>query len=88
MGLFNELGRRIGKFEQEARAAATDDAEWGCRNCGSTFDETSDVCPDCGSEQVVALGADDVADGDDSDGEAAEADGEASDDRPAEDGPL
>jgi rRNA maturation endonuclease Nob1 len=75
MGIFNELGRRVGKFEQQAKTAAADDPGWGCRSCGSTFDETSEVCPDCGSQQVVALGADDSSD------ESGPVDEDASDDR-------
>jgi rRNA maturation endonuclease Nob1 len=74
MGFFNKLGRRLGKFEQEARAAAAEDANWGCANCGSTFVETPEACPDCGSERIVALGADEEA------GETTDVDGKASGD--------
>ena len=77
MGFFNKLGRRLGKFEQEARAAAAEDADWGCASCGSTFHEAPETCPDCGNEQIVTLDADDEG-RDDPDG-----DGNASGDDPA-----
>lgn len=76
MGFFNKLGRRIGKFEQEARSAAAEDAEWGCASCGSTFGEEPEACPDCGSEQIVALDADEEA------SETPDVDGKASGDDP------
>jgi rRNA maturation endonuclease Nob1 len=70
MGFFNELGRRLGKFEQEARAAAADDADWGCASCGSTFHEAPDTCPDCGSEQIITLDAEEASETPGGDGNA------------------
>jgi rRNA maturation endonuclease Nob1 len=58
MGIFSELGRRVGEFEQRARAAkeeSTPDAGRRCVDCGAEF-EDGGTCPDCGSTDVRAAG--------------------------------
>ncbi|MFB6136403.1 MAG: hypothetical protein ABEJ04_06555 [Halobacteriaceae archaeon] len=55
MGLFRRLGRRVGEFEEEAKSAAEEEADYECSACGERFYTESDRCPECGSGDVVAL---------------------------------
>ncbi|MEY7848956.1 zinc ribbon domain-containing protein [Natrarchaeobius sp. A-rgal3] len=53
MGLFEDLGRKVGKFTHEAKQAADEGAPYVCRNCGERFYTEQDPCPECGAEAVV-----------------------------------
>ncbi|MFB6218264.1 MAG: hypothetical protein ABEH77_03635 [Halobacteriaceae archaeon] len=56
MGLFREAGRRIEQFKQAAEAAAEEDADYHCEDCGeAVFTEvTPESCPECGADALVA----------------------------------
>lgn len=53
MGLFRNLGRKVGEFTGEAKAAAS--ADYRCEACDARFETAHDYCPDCGAEAVVPL---------------------------------
>lgn len=54
MGLFENLGRKVGEFTHEASESAEDPTH-ACPDCGQEFYTDYETCPDCGSENVVAL---------------------------------
>ena len=54
MGIFDELGRRVEQFKQEASAVAESGDEYQCRECESRFHVAYEECPECGAEDVVA----------------------------------
>jgi rRNA maturation endonuclease Nob1 len=64
MGLFNKIGRNVEQFKQTAADAASEQADYECRACGSRFHTDSEECPECGASEVHP--ADDA----ESDGEA------------------
>jgi len=53
MGLFRTLGRRAERLKQQVVAAA--DATHECAECGASLAGDLERCPECGSEDVVAL---------------------------------
>lgn len=53
MSLFRDLGRRAERFKQRVQSAA--DASYECADCGALFEAPGDRCPECGSEDVVAI---------------------------------
>ena len=53
MGLFRNLGRRAERLKQQVVAAA--DATHECTDCGANLSADLAACPECGSEDVVAL---------------------------------
>ncbi|WP_187432939.1 zinc ribbon domain-containing protein [Natronococcus pandeyae] len=55
MGFFENLGRKVGKFTQEAKEAADNEASYACAECGERFYTEHDECPECGSEDVREL---------------------------------
>lgn len=57
MGLFRNLGRKVGEFTGEAKAAAA--ASHRCEECDARFEEAVDFCSDCGSDAVVRVEASD-----------------------------
>lgn len=52
MGFFENLGRKVGKFTQEASAAAAEEATHVCRSCGERFYTDREDCPECGGDVV------------------------------------
>jgi ribosomal protein L40E len=50
MGLFEKLGRRVGQFEQEAKAAAEEHGTVECGVCGARVDVEAETCPECGAD--------------------------------------
>lgn len=55
MGFFENLGRKVGEFTQEAKESAAEEAAYGCRDCGELFYTEQSTCQECGSEDVVEL---------------------------------
>lgn len=72
MGLFEDLGRKVGEFTHEAKQAADEGATYACTDCGHRFYADRETCPECGSEAVIERES--TSSGDDADG------GEPSDD--------
>lgn len=59
MGLFENLGRKVEKFKQQADEAANSEASHVCENCGESLFSPHETCPNCGSEAVVERERDD-----------------------------
>ena len=57
MGLFRKLGKQVEQFKQDAKTAADEGAEYECAACGTRFHAPQDVCTECGSNEIVAIGA-------------------------------
>lgn len=55
MGFFNDLGKKVERFKQDIEDAAASEADYACRECGERFYVDSGECPECGSDDVVAL---------------------------------
>lgn len=55
MGLFEEAGRRFEQFKREAESAAEETADFECAACGERLFARREECPECGSEDVVAV---------------------------------
>ena len=53
MGLFENLGKKVERFKQQAEDAASDEANHVCGDCGELLYADRDQCPHCGSEKVV-----------------------------------
>lgn len=56
MGLFRDLGRRAERLKRQVQSAA--DASYECADCGRPLEEDAERCPECGSDDVVALDTD------------------------------
>lgn len=63
MGLFENLGRKVEEFKQEATEASKDQADYRCGDCDTLVFGGRDDCPDCGSERLVARDADGTTEG-------------------------
>ncbi len=55
MGLFNNLGKKFEQLKQEAEASASEEATHACRTCETLLYTNHDACPECDSQDVVAL---------------------------------
>lgn len=53
MGLFRDLGRRAERLKRQVQSAA--DASYECEDCGALLEADRERCPECGSDDVVAL---------------------------------
>jgi hypothetical protein len=53
MGLFENIGRKVEKFKQEAQSVSEDQAVGKCRDCGEFLYTDRPDCPDCGSEDIL-----------------------------------
>ncbi|MFC6724811.1 hypothetical protein ACFQE1_10605 [Halobium palmae] len=53
MSIFRELGRRVGQFTEDAKAAAEEHGGSECADCGERVDGSPDACPECGSVNVT-----------------------------------
>lgn len=54
MGLFEKLGRRVGEFTAQAKAAAAEvDGDYRCEACETDLDADHETCPACGADAVV-----------------------------------
>ena len=53
MGLFENLGKKVERFKQQAEEAANEDASHVCADCSEPLYADRDRCPECGSENVV-----------------------------------
>ncbi len=55
MGLFERLGRKAERLKQEAKDAREQKVSQRCRSCGATLYDEHETCPECASEDVVAV---------------------------------
>ncbi|MFW6458732.1 MAG: hypothetical protein ACOCY6_04895 [Halodesulfurarchaeum sp.] len=53
MGFFSKLGRHIEQFNQKARQAAAETADYECQSCHARFQTPFEECPDCGAHDVA-----------------------------------
>ena len=53
MGFFENLGRKVGEFTQEAKETAAREAPYVCEDCSERFYTERAECPACGSENVI-----------------------------------
>jgi hypothetical protein len=56
MGLFEDIGRKVGKISHEAKEATREQATAQCADCETLIYSDRDTCPDCGSEHLVSRG--------------------------------
>ena len=59
MGLFENLGRKVEKFKQQAEEASAEQASRECADCGELIYTDREDCPECGSERIVTRDEDD-----------------------------
>ncbi|MEF8824945.1 MAG: hypothetical protein V5A34_02300 [Halapricum sp.] len=59
MGLFENLGRKVEKFKQDATDSAAEPSH-ACTDCGEEFFTDYEQCPDCEGPVVALDGADDT----------------------------
>jgi len=52
MGLFENFGRKVEEFKQQAESASRDTAERECADCGELLYSDRAECPECGSENL------------------------------------
>lgn len=62
MGLFEDIGRKVGKISHEAREATRDQARARCEDCGELIYSERDTCPECGGDHLVPHSGDDSPD--------------------------
>ncbi len=58
MGIFNDLGRTVEQFKQDAAEAAEKQAAYRCRDCESQFHVEYEECPECGSQDITPQATD------------------------------
>lgn len=54
MGFFENLGRKVESFRQDASDSARDPTH-RCTDCESEFFTEYETCPDCGSDAIVEV---------------------------------
>lgn len=54
MGLFEDIGRKVGKISHEAKEATRDQAHAQCADCETLVYSDTDTCPECGSEDLLS----------------------------------
>jgi len=54
MGLFEDIGRKVGKLGHEAREATREQATARCAECETLVYTDRDTCPECGSDRLVS----------------------------------
>jgi len=54
MGLFENLGRKVESFRQDASDSAREPTH-RCAECDSEFFTDYETCPDCGSAEVFSI---------------------------------
>lgn len=59
MGLFEDLGRKVEQFKQQATDAASQEASHVCGDCEELLYADREQCPHCGSENIVERTASD-----------------------------
>lgn len=52
MGLFENLGRKVGEFKQQAEEASREEAAHECTDCGELVYSDRKDCPECESETL------------------------------------
>lgn len=62
MGLFEDIGRKVGKLGHEAREATREQATARCADCETLVYADSDTCPECGSDRLVSRAESDPED--------------------------
>lgn len=65
MGLFENLGRKVEAFKQQAEEASKETATRECADCGELVYTDREDCPECGSERVLRRETGDDGDGTD-----------------------
>lgn len=48
MGLFKNLGKKVEKFKQASESAASEEADYECKDCGERLFADREECPECG----------------------------------------
>ena len=59
MSLFERLGRKVEQFKQEVDETRDAEPKYQCRNCETVYYSAYDSCPECDSESVGHIDADD-----------------------------
>lgn len=54
MGLFENLGRTVESFRQDATESAAEPTH-RCADCDGEFYTDYEACPDCGGEDIVEV---------------------------------
>ncbi|WP_198662180.1 DUF7129 domain-containing putative zinc-binding protein [Halorussus litoreus] len=52
MSLFRDLGKKVEEFKQASEAAADEEADYQCRDCGERLFSDREECPECGGDVV------------------------------------
>ena len=76
MGLFEDLGKKVEQFKQQAESASQKQADRKCAECETLIYTDREDCPECGSERILVRKGWEPADrddGTDDDGPADEA---------------
>ena len=55
--MFRELGRRTEQFKQEIDASTAKNADYECTECEERFAVNPEQCPNCGSEEITPIEA-------------------------------
>jgi len=61
MGIFENLGRKVEEFKQQAEEASQQQAVAECADCGESVYTEREDCPACGSDDLVATDSSDAA---------------------------
>jgi predicted nucleic acid-binding Zn-ribbon protein len=72
MGLFENLGRKVEQFKQDAQEASRERAAYRCGDCGELVYGGRDDCPECGSDALVPRDGEAEDDGDSAEGATAD----------------
>lgn len=82
MGLFEDLGRKVGKLSHQAREASRDQAVAQCADCEELVYSERETCPECGSEDLIPREAAETDETDDIDGGTGDESGDAPESAP------
>ena|GEM_PF-432746 len=78
MGLFEDIGRKVETFKQQAESVSQGRARAKCPECDTLVYTDREDCPDCGHDQLLIRkpesDEDDDADADEADADEADAD--------------
>ncbi|WP_168216256.1 DUF7129 domain-containing putative zinc-binding protein [Halorussus halobius] len=56
MSLFRDLGKKVEEFKQASQSAASEEADYECRDCGERLFTDREACPECGGDVVAVTG--------------------------------
>jgi hypothetical protein len=83
VGLFEDIGRKVETFKQQAESHSQERARAKCPECETLVYTDREDCPECGHESLLVRksateeGDEDTAETDSTDGDEAVADGDA-----------